>query len=146
MYLGCLILSVVLIIADQLIKAWAFTDLQAIGTIPLIQDVLHLTYSENRGAAFSILYGKTELLMIVNTILIIVLLYILLSKKLTHPLAVFSTTLIVSGGIGNYLAHFRAVLFPLLFAPHSLHIGSKAFRFKRKLFRRFRDVNAALHA
>ncbi len=103
MYLGCLILSVVLIIADQLIKAWAFTDLQAIGTIPLIQDVLHLTYSENRGAAFSILYGKTELLMIVNTILIVVLLYILLSKKLTHPLAVFSTTLIVSGGIGNMI-------------------------------------------
>ena len=95
MYLGCLILSVILIIADQLIKAWAFTDLQAIGTIPLIQDVLHLTYSENRGAAFSILYGKTELLMIVNTILIIVLLYI--------PLAVFSTTLIVSGGIGNMI-------------------------------------------
>lgn len=103
MYLGCLILSVILIIADQLIKAWAFTDLQAIGTIPLIQDVLHLTYSENRGAAFSILYGKTKLLMIVNTILIIVLLYILLSKKLTHPLAVFSTTLIVSGGIGNMI-------------------------------------------
>ncbi|MBQ9969520.1 MAG: signal peptidase II [Oscillospiraceae bacterium] len=96
-------MSVILIIADQLIKAWAFTDLQAIGTIPLIQDVLHLTYSENRGAAFSILYGKTELLMIVNTILIVVLLYILLSKKLTHPLAVFSTTLIVSGGIGNMI-------------------------------------------
>ena len=103
MYFGCLILSVILIIADQLIKAWAFTDLQAIGSIPLIQDVLHLTYSENRGDAFSILYGKTELLMIVNTLLILVLLYILLSKKMTHPLAVFSTTLIISGGIGNMI-------------------------------------------
>lgn len=98
-----LILSVVLVIIDQLIKNWAFTELQAIGTIPLIQDVLHLTYSENRGAAFSILYGKTELLMIVNTILLLVLLYLLLSKKLTHPLAVFSTTLIISGGIGNMI-------------------------------------------
>ena len=103
MYFGCLILSVILIIADQLIKAWAFTDLQAIGSIPLVQDVLHLTYSENRGAAFSILYGRTELLMIVNTLLILVLLYILLSKKMAHPLAVFSTTLIISGGIGNMI-------------------------------------------
>ena len=100
---ACLILSVVLVIIDQLIKNWAFTELQAIGTIPLIQDVLHLTYSENRGAAFSILYGKTELLMIVNTILLLVLLYLLLSKKLTHPLSVFSTTLIISGGIGNMI-------------------------------------------
>lgn len=100
---ACLILSVMLIIVDQLIKNWAFTELQAIGTIPLIQDVLHLTYSENRGAAFSILYGKTELLMIVNTILLLVLLYLLLSKKLTHPLAVFSTTLIISGGVGNMI-------------------------------------------
>ena len=103
MLIGCLILSVVLIVVDQLIKSWAFVDLQAIGTIPLIQDVLHLTYSENRGAAFSILYGKTELLMIVNSLLILFLLYLLISKKLTHPLAVFSTTLIISGGIGNMI-------------------------------------------
>ena len=41
--------------------------------------------------------------MIVNTLLILVLLYILLSKKMTHPLAVFSTTLIISGGIGNMI-------------------------------------------
>ena len=103
MYIGCLILSIILIVVDQVIKSWAFSELQAIGTVPLIQDVLHLTYSENRGAAFSILYGKTELLMIVNTLLILVLLYILFSKKLSHPIAVFSTTLIASGGIGNMI-------------------------------------------
>ncbi len=106
MLIGCLILSVALIVIDQLIKSWAFVDLQAIGTIPLIQDVLHLTYSENRGAAFSILYGKTELLMVVNSLLILFLLYLLIRKKLTHPLAVFSTTLIISGGIGNMIDRF----------------------------------------
>lgn len=102
----CLVLSVVLIVIDQLLKNWAFTELQAIGTIPLIQNVLHLTYSENRGAAFSILYGKTELLMVVNMLLLLFLLYLLLSKKLTHPFAVFSTTLIISGGAGNMIDRF----------------------------------------
>lgn len=99
----CLVAAALLIGVDQLIKHWAFTELQQVSTIPLIQDVLHLTYSENRGAAFSILYGKTELLMIVNTILIVVLLYVLLSKKLKHPLAMSSLSLIISGGIGNMI-------------------------------------------
>ena len=108
----CLILSVGLVVIDQLIKHWAYTDLQAVGTIPLIQDVLHLTYSENRGAAFSILYGKTELLMIVNTILIFVLLYLLIAKKVTHPLGMGALTLMIAGGVGNmvdrlmYAEHF----------------------------------------
>ena len=43
-----------MIAADQAVKYWAFTSLQAQQTIPLINDVFHLTYIENRGAAFSL--------------------------------------------------------------------------------------------
>lgn len=99
----CLILAVVLIGLDQLIKYWAITQLQPISTIPLIQDVLHLTYSENRGAAFSMLTGKTELLLIISVALLLMLAYLLVSKKITHPMGVFSTCLVISGGIGNMI-------------------------------------------
>ena len=44
-----------MIAADQAVKYWAFTSLQAQQTIPLINGVFHLTYIENRGAAFSVL-------------------------------------------------------------------------------------------
>ena len=43
-----------MIAADQAVKYWAFTSLQAQQTIPLINGVFHLTYIENRGAAFSL--------------------------------------------------------------------------------------------
>ncbi len=102
----CLLTAAVLVGIDQLIKHWAFTQLQLLDTIPLIQDVLHLTYSENRGAAFSILYGKTELLMVMNSILLLVLLYLLLKKKIPHPFAMGSLTLIFAGGVGNMIDRF----------------------------------------
>ena len=43
-----------MIAADQAVKYWAFTSLQAQQTIPLFNGVFHLTYIENRGAAFSL--------------------------------------------------------------------------------------------
>ena len=36
-----------MIAADQAVKYWAFTSLQAQQTIPLINGVFHLTYIEN---------------------------------------------------------------------------------------------------
>ena len=72
--------AALLVVLDQLIKAWAIYSLQPLGTIPLIPNVLHLTYSENRGAAFSILTGHTELLLVVTGLMLAGLLYLLLSK------------------------------------------------------------------
>ena len=51
------LLSVVLVAADQITKALAVAYLKPVTTFPIIRDVLHLTYSENTGAAFSILNG-----------------------------------------------------------------------------------------
>ena len=49
------IIILLLIGLDQLSKIWAINDLKAIGSIPIIQNVFHLTYVENRGAAFGML-------------------------------------------------------------------------------------------
>lgn len=103
MLMICIIITILLIFADQLIKYWAVTDLKALGTIPIIQDVLHLTYSENRGAAFSILTGRTEVLLIVTVAMLAILFYMVFAKKITHKLAVSSIFLIISGGIGNLI-------------------------------------------
>jgi len=92
-----------LVVLDQLIKAWAVNSLQPLGTIPLIPDVLHLTYSENRGAAFSLLTGQTGLLLCVTALMLAGLLYLLLSKKLRRWPEVLSVSLIIAGGLGNLL-------------------------------------------
>ena len=48
-----IVFAFIMIALDQAVKYWAFTSLQAQQTIPLIENVFHLTYVENRGAAFS---------------------------------------------------------------------------------------------
>ena len=62
------------IVADQIVKYWAATDLQARGTIPLWEGVFHLTYCENTGAAFSMFSGQRWMLLVVTIVLLVGLL------------------------------------------------------------------------
>ncbi|EQE07014.1 signal peptidase (SPase) II family protein [Clostridioides difficile CD8] len=50
------ILIIILLIGlDQLSKIWVLNNLVDVSTIPIINNVFHLTYVENRGAAFGLL-------------------------------------------------------------------------------------------
>ena len=53
----CLIVVVLSVVLDQLSKYLAVTYLTQIDTFPVIENVLHFTYVENRGAAFGMLSG-----------------------------------------------------------------------------------------
>ena len=46
---------------DQLIKFWALEYLKQVDTIPVIDNVFHLTYVENRGAAFGLFQNNQML-------------------------------------------------------------------------------------
>ena len=59
---------------DQLTKYLAVVYLKPIGTFPIIQDVLHLTYVENRGAAFGMLKDHRWVFMLTSTVAIIAVL------------------------------------------------------------------------
>ena len=91
------------ILLDQLTKFLAVKFLEPIDTFPLINKVLHLTYVENRGAAFGMLADKRYIFMILSTVMIVVIglyLYLGLCEKRSYaiPLA-----MIASGGIGNMI-------------------------------------------
>lgn len=53
-----LILIIGLVFADQLCKYLIKSGMVLYETIPLIENVFHITYIQNYGAAFSILQGK----------------------------------------------------------------------------------------
>ena len=97
------IMMAVMIAADQLIKIWAVDSLTKIDTIPLIQDVLHFTYVENRGAAFGIMQGKVNILLIVTGIFLAVMLVAVLTKKIQGNFRIWSFSLVIAGGIGNLI-------------------------------------------
>ena len=92
------------ILLDQLTKWLSVEFLKPIETFPIIKGVIHLTYVENRGAAFGMLADKRYIFMIVSTVMILVLSFILYSGSYKgSPLYLTSFALIVSGGIGNMI-------------------------------------------
>lgn len=91
---------------DQLIKFIVAANMQLDESIPLLNNVIHITYVLNEGAAFSIMSGQTWLLCGVTSVTMAFLIWLFVSKKTTHPLAICSLGLIISGGIGNLIDRF----------------------------------------
>lgn len=92
------------ILIDQLTKWLAVVFLKPLDTFPIIKSVIHLTYVENRGAAFGMLADKRYIFMIISTVMITAMVFILYSgiynNRAIYPVA-FS--MIISGGIGNMI-------------------------------------------
>ena len=103
MVIIALISILVLIGVDRAIKQWALIVLSEVDTIPIIQDVFHLTYVENRGAAFGIMQDKKWFLLVITSIIAIAAIILLISNKLKSRLAVCSLALIIAGGVGNLI-------------------------------------------
>ena len=108
-------------------KHWAQSALPPLpgGTMPLLQDVFHLTYVENRGAAFSILQGKRTFFLVISVLaLLLVGGGLLLYRKKMGPWLRVALSLMIVGILGNGydrlvfgyvrdLFDFRAINFPV---------------------------------
>lgn len=101
--IGSLAAAALLIGLDQLIKWWAASSLSAVSEIRVIDGVLHLLYTENYGAAFSILQNQKFFLIGVTSVVMAAILVILLMRKITHPVLVAALSLILAGGAGNLI-------------------------------------------
>ena len=91
---------------DQLTKYLAVLFLKPIKTFPIIENVLHLTYIENTGAAFGILKNHRWVFMVISTIAIIALIAFMLgsyNKKHYNVLLYIGLSLVAGGGIGNMI-------------------------------------------
>ncbi len=95
--------AVLLVAADQLIKYLVLESLTKVVTLPLIEGVLHLTYVENRGAAFGIFQGQRWILIGVTGVVLLAAIVFLLSGKLTERLMIWGVAMIISGGVGNLI-------------------------------------------
>lgn len=95
--------SLLLVGVDQWFKLLAIEHLSGIVTYPLIDGVLHLTYLENRGAAFGMMNGKISLLAIITIFVIGILVALILLKRVKSKFLIWSLSLIIGGGIGNLI-------------------------------------------
>ena len=90
------------IILDQVTKALAVAYLKAIETFPLIEGVLHLTYAENTGMAFSLFSGRAWALGVVSVVCIL-LGWLVLRRYKLGTLSRTAAMLMLGGAVGNMI-------------------------------------------
>jgi len=102
------ILTVLLCIAaDQGVKHYVVSNLALYNHSPLIPGFIELFYIQNTGGGFSILEGHTWVLTVLTAVLMAVIAVLLVKKVFSHPLAMWSLTIILGGGLGNLIDRIR---------------------------------------
>ena len=117
-----LIVAALLALADQGIKLIAVQYLKGAGKVTVIDNLLFLHYTENRGAAFSMLADKRWIFIVVTVVIIAAFIWAIFKYKPTNKLLIISSMLIIGGGIGNlidriYLGYVVDYIYWSFFTP-----------------------------
>ena len=100
-FISALIIGGILI--DQISKLIATEFLLPVESVPIIENVLHLTYVTNRGAAFGMLANSRWVFMIISTLAILAISAFLYLGKSPNKYYTVALAMVISGGIGNMI-------------------------------------------
>ncbi|GCL66839.1 signal peptidase II [Veillonella tobetsuensis] len=95
------LIAIIWLVLDQVSKYYVMNHFAIGESVSVIQNVFHLTYIINRGAAFGMLTNQRWFFLVVAFILIIV--YAIYHKKVNRgPISLrIGSALLISGAIGN---------------------------------------------
>lgn len=105
-----LITAIIAFVLDRVSKAGVlklafgldFPDPSGFGSsIPVIEDVFHLTYHGNTGMAFGMLAGNKALLIGLCAVILAIIVYVIYKLQPQSMLAKISFGMIIGGAIGN---------------------------------------------
>ncbi len=88
-------------VADRLSKHFIAASMRLGQSIPVIENIFHITFKTNDGAAFSILSGKVPFLIITTLLIIGALVAFIIVKKPKSKIFGIAVSLIISGALGN---------------------------------------------
>ena len=98
-----ILIIVLCIAADQLTKICAAANLKDISTLPIIENIFHFTYVENRGAAFGMLAVHRWVFMILSVVgIAAIFVYLTVTKPKSWWMRL-ALCFIVGGGVGNMI-------------------------------------------
>ena len=98
-----LIITFMIVLVDQVSKYLVMTNMKLNKSIDIIPNFFKLTYTNNHGAAFSILEGRQVLIILVSLLVFIYLVYELFKKKNNSRILCVSICLILGGLLGNLI-------------------------------------------
>ena len=93
--------------ADQAVKYYVVSHLELYESAPLLPGVVELFHIRNTGGGFSILAGHTWVLTVLTAALMAIIAWMLVKKSSPHPLAMWTLTAILGGGLGNLIDRVR---------------------------------------
>lgn len=97
----------IIAILDQAAKLFAAGLLQSVKTVPIWNEVFHLTYVENRGAGWGIFSDHTWLLTLATIIVVIAAVSYMVVKKPKDKLFLTAFTFMIGGAVGNLVDRIR---------------------------------------
>ncbi|MBR7133603.1 MAG: signal peptidase II [Clostridia bacterium] len=98
-----LICSVIVLLLDQLTKAYVAAEFTLGQSAELINGFVELSYIHNRGAAWGIFNGNTFFLLAITAVTMIVCIIFLIKTGFKKPLLFWAVSLVISGGLGNLI-------------------------------------------
>ena len=98
------IIIAAVIVLDRIVKAAVRSGFDPGDTAAVLGDFFHITYVQNRGVAFSMLYGKETLILILTAALMVAVLIFLIGFHKRFPKRFnIGLALVCGGGLGNII-------------------------------------------
>lgn len=133
-----IIIGIAALILDIVTKHWAVTNIMGTNGVPIIEDIFHLTYLENRGVAFGMMQDMRAVFVTMSIIVLFILALYFYRVRNKNVWLKLGTALIYSGSIGNMIERvtkgyvvdfldFRIINFPIFnIADIAVCIGAGA--------------------
>ena len=102
-YIWIIAVVAILIAIDQIIKLQISKNLYN-SSMQIIEGIVSLTYTENRGVAFGLWMNKKIILITVNIVILMIITHFIIAKKEeVDKLTLISLPIILGGGFGNLI-------------------------------------------
>ncbi len=98
-----LFVTIFTVVCDFVTKLIVMNTMYLGQSIPIIKNVLHITYITNKGAAFGSFADARWLFMTLSSLLIVFIIVLLLLWEDKSPLFYVSASMVLGGGIGNMI-------------------------------------------
>lgn len=97
------VFTLLIVALDQLTKLLTVKHIPFGGDVAVIRNVLHLTYVQNEGAAFSMLSGMRWLFVVLVAVYFAVLALLIKKKVFDRPAELWCLAAISGGAVGNLI-------------------------------------------
>lgn len=98
-----MIIIVGTVLLDQIVKIMVRSHMALGESIPIVENIFHLTYIENSGAAFGMFQGKIVFFIVFTLIMVGMLIYFYWQQNNRNTLFAYSLGLIIGGALGNLI-------------------------------------------